>query len=78
MVRQKFAKLPFVGSIPTSASNFFRAPLKWVSSWKSLALANGRVNELADRYAAPLLELTTRIAGFETKLAAHLAKMGRY
>jgi hypothetical protein len=52
--------------------------LKWVSSWKSLALANGRVNELADRYAAPLLELTTRIAGFETKLAAHLAKMGRY
>ena len=35
-----------------------------------------RVKELADRYADPLPELTTRVAEFETKVAAHLTKMG--
>jgi type I restriction enzyme M protein len=39
---------------------------------------NGRVKELADRYAAPLPELTTRVADFEAKVAAHLTKMGHY
>jgi type I restriction enzyme M protein len=39
-------------------------------------ILTGRVKELADRYAAPLPELTTRVADFEAKVAAHLAKMG--
>ncbi|GAA5483857.1 type I restriction-modification system subunit M [Haloferula sargassicola] len=34
-----------------------------------------RVKELAGRYATPLPELTTRVADFEAKVAAHLAKM---
>jgi len=34
--------------------------------------------ELAYRYAAPLPELTTRVADFEAKVAAHLAKMRFY
>jgi type I restriction enzyme M protein len=37
-----------------------------------------RIGELADRYAAPLPELTARVAEFEAKVAAHLAKMGHY
>jgi hypothetical protein len=53
-------------------------PFELGLSFKTLAVANGRVKELADRYAAPPRELTTCVAEFEAKLAAHRAKMGRY
>lgn len=46
--------------------------------FKLLALAKSQVKKLADRYAVPPRELTTCVAEFETKLAAHLAKMGRF
>ncbi|MGD1979650.1 MAG: N-6 DNA methylase [Akkermansiaceae bacterium] len=36
----------------------------------------GRVKELAERYAAPLPEMTARVAELETKVAAHLERMG--
>jgi hypothetical protein len=36
----------------------------------------GRVKELAERYATPLPAMTGRVAELETKVAAHLAKMG--
>ena len=38
----------------------------------------GRVKELAERYAAPMPAMTDRVAELETKVAAHLAKMGFY
>ena len=68
-----------MGSIPTSASSLLLScPFELGLSFKTLAVANGRVKELADRYAAPPRELTTCVAEFEAKLAAHRAKMGRY
>ena len=36
----------------------------------------GRVKELAERYATPLPAMTAQVAELETKVAAHLAKMG--
>jgi type I restriction enzyme M protein len=36
----------------------------------------GRIRELAERYATPLPELSSRVAELETKVAAHLAQMG--
>ncbi|MBK1829593.1 type I restriction-modification system subunit M [Verrucomicrobiaceae bacterium R5-34] len=36
----------------------------------------GRVKELADRYASPLPELTSRVSEMETKVATHLQRMG--
>ncbi|MEP2774433.1 MAG: N-6 DNA methylase [Luteolibacter sp.] len=36
----------------------------------------GRVKELAERYAAPLPAMTARVAELETKVAAHLQRMG--
>lgn len=39
-------------------------------------ILTGRVKELADRYAAPLPTMTARVAELETKVAAHLARMG--
>ena len=38
----------------------------------------GRVKELAERYATPLPAMTAQLAELETKVAAHLAKMGKY
>lgn len=38
----------------------------------------GRVKELAERYASPLPAMTAQLAELETKVAAHLAKMGKY
>lgn len=38
----------------------------------------GRVKELAERYATPLPAMTDRVTELETKVAAHLAKMGFY
>ncbi|MEN9490908.1 MAG: hypothetical protein RJA63_1357 [Pseudomonadota bacterium] len=35
-----------------------------------------RVKELAERYEAPLPQLTTRVDGLEARVAAHLEKMG--
>jgi len=37
---------------------------------------NGRVKELAERYEAPLPEMTGRVAQLEEKVAAHLQRMG--
>jgi type I restriction enzyme M protein len=35
-----------------------------------------RVRELAERYAAPLPDLTTNVAGLAEKVAGHLKRMG--
>ncbi len=37
---------------------------------------NGRVKELAERYQAPLPEMTGRVAELEDKVQAHLQRMG--
>ena len=37
---------------------------------------NGRVKELAERYATPMPAMTARVAEMESKVAAHLERMG--
>lgn len=58
---------------------------KWMASLRSAIAAETdrisqtltqRIKELADRYDTPVPELTRRVAELETKVNAHLAKMG--
>ena len=37
---------------------------------------NGRIRELAERYATPLPQLTNEVAGLAAKVGSHLTKMG--